>query len=114
MQRIYRLTQRSSFSYIYRKGSVCSTSRLTLYHVKAHNLKIGVVVGKKVGNSVVRSRVKRRISERFRLLIPSVRSDNNFVVVAKAECADATSAVIEKDLLYLLKKSGCLISENFD
>ena len=106
MQRIYRLTQRRSFSYIYKKGTTHSTPRIVLYSVDARSLKIGVVVGKKVGNSVVRSRVKRRISERFRLLIPFVDDKKNFIVVARTACSDATSAQINDDLIYLLKKIG--------
>lgn len=106
MQKIYRLTQRSSFSYIYRKGSVHSTPLLTAYAVNAHSLKVGIVVGKKVGNSVVRSKVKRRISERFRLLIPNVDKGKNFVIVAKAPCADADSERINRDLIYLIGKFG--------
>ena len=106
MQRIYRLTQRRSFSYVYKKGTSYATPRLVLYYVDAHNLKVGFVVGKKVGNSVVRSRVKRRISERFRLLIPMIDGKKNFVVVARTACADATSAQINDDLIYLLKKAG--------
>lgn len=106
MQRIYRMTQRRSFSYVYKKGASLSTPRIVLYSVDAKTLKIGVVVGKKVGNSVVRSRVKRRISERFRLLIPFVDDKKNFIVVARTACADATSAQIEDDLVYLFKKAG--------
>ena len=106
MQRIYRLTQRRSFSYVYKKGTSVSTARIVLYSVDARSLKIGVVVGKKVGNSVVRSRVKRRISERFRLLIPHVEERKNFIVVARAACAEASSAQINDDLVYLLKKIG--------
>lgn len=112
MQKIYRLTQRSSFSYVYRKGSSFSTQRLVMYVVNAHNLKVGIVVGKKVGNSVVRSRVKRRISERFRLLIPCVEQDKNFVIVARSACSESDSATIEKDLYYLLKKAGALKSKD--
>ncbi len=82
-----------------------------MYSVPAHNLKVGVSVGKKVGNSVVRSRVKRRISERFRLLIPCVDRNRNFVLVAKPDCADSTSEIIERDLIYLLKKNGAYCGE---
>lgn len=77
-----------------------------MYTVGAHNLKVGIVVGKKVGNSVVRSRVKRRISERFRLLIPKINEERNFVIVARSACNDADSSAIEKDLIFLLKKAG--------
>lgn len=106
MQKIYRLTQRGSFTYIYRHGICRTTSRLSLYKVPAHNIKVGIVVGKKVGNSVVRSRVKRRIGERFRLLIPNIDHNNNFVIVARSACADATSEEINADLIYALKKLG--------
>lgn len=82
-----------------------------MYSVTAHSLKIGVVVGKKVGNSVVRSRVKRRISERFRLLIPCADKNRNYVVVARSACAEADSAVIREDLIYLLRKFGAYTEE---
>ena len=111
MQKIYRLTKRGSFSYAYRKGDSVATTRLILYKVPAKNLKVGISVGKKVGNSVVRSRVKRRISERFRLLIPGIKMGYNFVIVARATCANATSEEINRDLLYALKKHGVLLSE---
>ncbi len=75
-------------------------------YVPAKNVKIGIVVGKKVGNSVVRSRVKRRIKERIRLLIPCMTAANNFVIVALSSCADVSSAQINDDLLYMLKKIG--------
>jgi ribonuclease P protein component len=106
MQKIYRLTQRGSFAYAYRKGASVATSRLVVYKVPARNLKVGVAVGKNVGNSVVRSRVKRRINERFRLLIPLVSKGYNFVIVARAACAEATSEEINGDLVYALKKHG--------
>lgn len=109
MQKIYRLTQRKSFSYIYRKGKTYSTPRLVMYAVDAHNLKIGISVGKKVGNSVVRSRVKRRISEQFRHLIPNTVKEKNFVIVARSASAEAESKQINCDLVYLLKKAGAYI-----
>lgn len=111
MQKIYRLTQRGSFTYVYKKSVPKHSPLLTLYSVPAHNLKIGVVVGKKVGNSVVRSRVKRRISERFRLLIPFVDHNRNYVVVAKSSCADATSVQINEELVSLLKKCSFWVEQ---
>lgn len=88
-----------------------ATPRLVMYKVSAHNLKVGISVGKKVGNSVVRSRVKRRIGERFRLLIPNIEKGYNFVIVARAACADASSDTINGDLVYALKKHGVFNGE---
>ncbi len=109
MQKIYRLTQRGSFTYIYNHGVSRSASHIVVYCVPAHNLKVGIVVGKKVGNSVVRSRVKRRIGERFRLLIPQINPSYNFVIVAKSVAADATSEAFRNDILYALQKLGVLL-----
>lgn len=111
MQKKYRLTQNSSFSYIYKRGKSVSTSSMIMYKVNSHNLKVGITVGKKVGNSVVRSRVKRRIKERFRLLIPIIDHNYNYVIVAKSGCAVLSSEEINQDLLYLLKKLGVLKEE---
>lgn len=111
MQKKYRLNRNSSFNYIYRKGKSVSAPSMLLYKVSAHSLKIGITVGKKVGNSVVRSRVKRRIKERFRLLIPQIEQNYNYVIVAKKACSELTSEQINKELLYLLGKAGVLNEE---
>lgn len=111
MQKKYRLTQNSSFNYIYKRGKSVSAASMLLYKVNSHNLKVGITVGKKVGNSVVRSRVKRRIKERFRLLIPRIDNNYNYVIVAKKGCAELSSEIINRDLLYLLEKSGVLKEE---
>ncbi len=111
MQKVYRLNKSSSFNYIYRKGKSFSAPSMVLYKVNAQNLKVGITVGKKVGNSVVRSRVKRRIKERFRLSIPQIDQNYNYVIVAKKACSELTSDQINKDLLYLLDKAGVLKKE---
>lgn len=106
MQRKYRLTLNGSFKYIYRNGSSVSSKLLILYKVPSHGLKVGVAVGKKVGNSVTRSLVKRRIKESFRLLIPQINENYNFVVIARASCAEASYDEINTELKMLLEKSG--------
>lgn len=111
MQKMYRLTQNNSFNYIYKRGKKVSVDSMILFKVNAHNLKIGITVGKKVGNSVVRSRVKRRIKERFRLLIPRIDNNYNYVIVAKKSCAERSSEDINNDLVYLLNKAGVLKEE---
>lgn len=108
MQKIYRLTLNGSFKYIYRNGSPICSKLLTLYKVPTHNLKVGITVGKKVGNSVIRSLVKRRIGESFRLLIPRISNNYNYVIVARTACAQASYADINSDLVHLLEKSGVL------
>lgn len=80
---------------------------MTIYIVDSANLKIGIAVGKKVGNSVIRSLVKRRIGERVRLMIPALEIKKNYVIIARPEAKDATSAEFERDLKQLLKELKC-------
>lgn len=104
MQKIYRLQNRASFSYIYKKGKRISNNLLTLYFVEAHNLKVGISVSKKIGNSVTRSLVKRRVKEYFRKLIPSLKSNYNYVIVTKEGIALESYQGIGLSLVSLLKK----------
>lgn len=108
MQRIYRLTNNSSFSYIFKNGVKYRNPLITLYCLKAGSVKVGISVSKKVGNSVVRSKVKRRIKEAFRLLIPDLSGKYNFVAVAADACAEASYAEIDSALKLLLNRAGVL------
>ena len=112
MQKKYRLTSNASFNYIYRKGERVGTKLFTLFRVPASNLKAGISVSTKVGNSVIRHRVKRRIGERFRLLIPNICPNNNFVIVAKDAAKDASSGEFEKELIFALKKLHAFTATN--
>ncbi len=114
MQKKYRLTQNSSFSYIYKKGTSYATSLLVLYKLKASSIKIGVSVGKKVGNSVVRSKVKRRIKESFREKIPLMKEKYNFIIIARSGCKEASYQDINKQLLILLDKANIPLIEVVD
>jgi ribonuclease P protein component len=109
MQKIYRLTQRGSFNYIYKKGKRSFDKLLILYYVEAYNLKLGVSVNKKVGNSVVRNKVKRRIKEAFRQIIPLIKPSYNMVISARegierasyAEIRGAIERVLQKEKLFI-------------
>jgi len=106
MKKAYRLKNRGSFTYIYRKGTSLSTSILVLLHVPSHSLRMGVSVSKKIGKSVVRNKVKRRINESFCRLAPHITGQYNYIAVAREPIAKATFLDILKSMEYLLKKSG--------
>ena len=108
MQKVYRLTNSASFNYIYRHGERTATSLFQLSYVKAHNVKLGVSVSKKVGNSVIRSRVKRLVKENFRSLIPYLPDGYNYVVSAKEAMKDADYYAVRKALISALVRAGHL------
>jgi len=66
-------------------------------------VRVGIVVSKKVGKAVVRNRVKRRLREIVRRSnLPPVE----LMIVAKPEAAEAEYAELARDFFELLRKSG--------
>lgn len=108
MQKPFRLTQRASFSYIYKHGSKAYNELFSLYYVEAYNLKLGVSVNKKVGNSVVRNKVKRRIKEAFREIIPIIKPKYNIVIVARQGIDRALYSDIKQGLIRIFQKENLL------
>lgn len=112
MQKIYRLSNNSSYNYIYKKGKSCSSKHLVLLYVPTkYSLKVGFSVSKKVGNAVVRNRTKRRLKNSFMSLIPSIDNHHNYVVVTKVGAGEASYMELLNQLSFLLKKSG-MLSQN--
>lgn len=113
MQKEYRLTNNSSFRYIFKNGKKNYGEYLILFSVEASSKKIGVSVSKKVGNSVKRSKVKRLIKEAFRTVIQDI-GNHNFVVVAKEKAREAEYHQIKTEIINLLKKQQILEEKNED
>lgn len=107
MQARYRLTQNSSFGYIYRNGQSVANKHMVILYVKTkYTLKVGFSVSKKIGNSVVRNRVKRRLKECFRSLIPNLNKKYNYIIVARDASADASYQELFRGMTALLKRIG--------
>ena len=75
------------------------------------DVKIGVVVGKKVYKSAVkRNRIKRQVREVFRLLVKERAMKSGFFVVCMVQSLpeDITYGKIEKDVMKVLTKTNIL------
>ncbi len=66
-------------------------------------VRVGIVVSKKVGKAVVRNRVKRRVREIVR---KSHLPPAELMIIARPEAAEASYAELARDFYELLKKSG--------
>jgi ribonuclease P protein component len=79
-------------------------------------LRVGIVVSKKVGKAVVRNRVRRRLREALRLKVQGLKvqgrglsvSAADLVIIARPEAALAGYSELEHNLEHALKKSGLL------
>ncbi|WP_460170380.1 ribonuclease P protein component [Thermus sp. FJN-A] len=71
----------------------------------APELRVGIVVSRKVGKAVVRNRIKRRLREILRRLhLPKA----HLLVVVSPEAREAPYAELFQDLIRALKKSGLI------
>ncbi|MBD5086571.1 MAG: ribonuclease P protein component [Clostridiales bacterium] len=109
MQKKYRLKSGRVFNYLHKKGISSANKRLVLvYAPSKYPLKVGFIVSKKVGKAVVRNKVRRRLREIFRSLIPRLEDNCNYVIIARAECANSTFAQLKESMESILIKAGKL------
>ena len=115
MEKKYRLKSGKVFAYLHRKGSSCVNQKLVLsYAPSKYSLKVGFIVSKKVGGAVTRNKVRRRLRETFRAIIPFIKDNVNFVVIARESCANADFEEIANNLLHLIIKSDNLVKKPDD
>lgn len=73
---------------------------------------MGITVSKKIGKAVTRNRVRRLIRESYRLQEEKIASGYDLIFVARTKSVGTSLANIQKDMQFLLKKSGlCIIKE---
>ncbi len=88
-----------------RKGRAGRGRFVNVKWLPAGELRVGIVVSKKVGKAVVRNRIKRRLREILRRLhLPKA----HLLVIASPEAREATFAELFQDLIRTLKKSGLI------
>ena len=109
MERRYRLQKNRTFQYVYRRGKSVACRDLVMLYAKGRSTQIGFSVSKKVGNAVTRNLVKRRLRECFRPYLGDVKT-GLYVIVARPSAAEATFQSLCKDVRYLLRKQGALVS----
>lgn len=72
-------------------------------------LKVGFIVSKKVDNrAVVRNKVRRRLREAFRAMIPYLKDNVNYIVIAREVCGEANFEELTNNLAHLIIKSDLL------
>ncbi|WP_347240821.1 ribonuclease P protein component [Thermus sp.] len=86
-----------------RKGKAGRGRYVSAKWLPAPELRVGIVVSKKVGKAVVRNKVKRRLREILRRLhLPKA----HLLLVATPEAREAGFAELFQDVVRALRKSG--------
>ena len=110
MQKKYRLKNGRVFRYLRLKGQSTANKMLVLVHAPSKfPLKVGFIVSKKVDNrAVVRNKVRRRLREAFRAMIPYLKDNVNYIVIAREVCGEANFEELTNNLAHLIIKSDLL------
>lgn len=115
MRKSYRVKKESEFQRVFNQGASFANRRFVVYFIEKPeqpHFRVGLSVGKKVGNAVTRNAVKRKIRASIYQMKDQLRSDIDFIVIARASCADLPSAAIYSNLKHVLKLAKIYQEEN--
>ena len=111
----FRLKSKFDFGKAYRHGQSRANSYLVLYFFARRketavleNPRIGFSVSKKLGNAVVRNKIKRRLRAAIKPYLRLIRQDVDIIFIARKKIKGIPFSDVEKNMIYLLKKSGLL------
>ena len=81
---------------------------MRLRETRTGDVRIAIVVSRKVGNAVVRNRVRRRLREAMRALVKAggMKSSFDALVVARPSAADVPYTELKASLRAALARAG--------
>lgn len=108
LKKSYRLKKNEEFQKIYKSGRSYATKGIVLYidNNEDDQIKIGFSVSKKIGKAHTRNLIKRRMRACMEKNINHTEKSRNFIFLARKPIVEFSYSQIERDMIYLLKKSG--------
>lgn len=103
-----RLTASADFKRVYRQGRSQANPLLILYYFDkgaGEESRIGFSVSRKIGGAVERNRIKRVLREIFRKHVEGLKSDYDYVIIARRPATDAGFNELEEAMLALFEKA---------
>lgn len=102
----YRLNLKTEFLRIKESGRYLNGGLVTILYAPSPALKFGFIVTNKISKkSAKRNRVKRLLREATRGLIPEIKKNYNFVIIAKPKIVGKGLIEIKKELRTLIFKA---------
>lgn len=98
-----RLTKRSEYQRVFRKGSRSEGRYLVAIALRSGrpHSRLGLAVGRRVGGAVERNRAKRLLRESFRRH-PAAGEALDIILIAKSALPECAAAVVEAEFLRCL------------
>ncbi len=111
MSKIVSINRKSEFRRAYARGrSYVSPTLVTyVFRNRSKTKKLGITTSKKIGKAVQRNRARRVIKEAYRLIYDRIVPGYNLVFVARGKTPFVKMGVVQKDMIFHLRKAGILL-----
>jgi ribonuclease P protein component len=93
------------FQVVFHTGKSYANKYFIIYQLptrKQSHFRVGLSVSKKLGNAVKRNKIKRKIRQSIFELSAEIRSDVDFIIIARLTAKDLTTFATLKNLRHVL------------
>ena len=106
------ICRNNDFRRVYAKGKYFVSQDVVVYVLKNRyrQTRIGITASKKIGNAVKRNRSRRIIKEAVRVLLPAMKTGQDYVFVARGKTPYRKSTDMLHSITSLLKKAKMLVN----
>ncbi|MBW1604987.1 ribonuclease P protein component [Lactobacillus sp. Sy-1] len=111
MRKSYRVKKEADFQTVFENHNSVANRMFVIYQMakpSQPHFRVGISVGKKIGNAVHRNWVKRRVRQSLLELKPWLRSDIDFLVIARPHASGQSMKAIKYNLIHVLKLANLL------
>lgn len=111
MKKNYRVKREDEFQHVFKQGVSSANRQFVIYVLEKPDqphFRVGISVGKRIGNAVARNWVKRRIRQTLTNVKNQIRSDIDFLVIARPSVSGMEMAQVQDHLLHALKVAKVL------
>ena len=111
MSKSYRVKKESEFQRVFETHNSVANRKFIIYKMAKpgqKHFRVGISVGKKIGNAVHRNWVKRRIRQTLLEVKPQLKSDVDFLVIARPAADGLEMPEVKKNLVHALKRADLL------
>ncbi|QTD40176.1 ribonuclease P protein component [Sporosarcina sp. Te-1] len=106
MRKRQRIKKNEEFQKVFKSGKSFANRQFVVYVLRKEEqteFRIGLSVGKKIGNAVKRNQIKRYIRQAFLELKDELKSDVDYVIIARHQAANLDFHETKKSLQHVLR-----------